>query len=58
MYLAGWSVSHEVGSGTPVIWREGSLPSPTRNCHSGPVGFEMVLFVSIMGTMPVRPAAP
>jgi hypothetical protein len=28
-------------------------PSPTRNCHSGPVGFVRVLLVSIMGTTPV-----
>ena len=26
------------------------LPSPTKNCHSGPVGFDNVLFVSIKGT--------
>lgn len=41
-----------------VLTVQRSSPSPTRNCHSGPVGLEMVLFVSIMGTMPVIPVAP
>lgn len=33
-------------------------PSPTRNCHSGPAGVDIVLLVSIIGTMPVIPVAP
>ena len=28
---------------------------PTKNCHSGPVGVSIVLFVSIKGTIPVIP---
>lgn len=49
--LAQWSIES--------YWTvQRSSPSPTRNCHSGPVGFEIVLFVSIMGTMPVIPVAP
>jgi len=32
-------------------------PSPTRNWYSGPVGFEMVLLVSIIGVIVVFPTA-
>lgn len=31
-----------------------NLPSPTRNCHSGPDGCSSVLLVSIMGITPLR----
>lgn len=36
--------------------RQGNSPSPTKNCHSGPVGFDSVLFVSIMGMGCIEPA--